>query len=82
MFTDRFMELPIKCYNTKEAELTGVEDCFDTVCKINPIEICEYHISYDGETEGTQIYFKNGRSFIAYITFDDFEKLLNAWNTQ
>jgi len=79
MFTDRFMSLPIQVYDTKEAELTGKEDFKESTCKINPMQICEYYQSWDGDTEGTQLYFNNGRSFIVYVTIDEFEKLLNSW---
>lgn len=78
-FTDRFISVPTKIYNTAMKELTGNEVYEDSFSKINPLEICEYYISSDDDIEVTQVYLKNGRSFCTYITFDEFEKLLNSW---
>jgi len=82
MFTDRFMSVPTQVYNTKLQELTGKTDYEESFSKINPMDLSEYHRSSDDGQECTQLYLKNGRGFITYLTIEEFEKLLNAWQKQ
>lgn len=82
MFTDRYITIPTKIYNTKQAELTGKETYEDSFSKINPLDISEYYPSYSDGVDVTQLYLKNGRSFCAEMTFDEFEKLLNTWQNK
>lgn len=81
-FTDRFISIPTQVYNTKMADLTGKEEYFDGLSKISPFEISEYYKSWSDGIEVTQIYMKNGRSFLGNIPFDEFEKLLNTWQNK
>lgn len=82
MFTDRFITIPTEIYNTKQAELTGKEEYYESISKINPLEICEYYESESDGKEVVQIYLKNGRTFCANITFDEFENILNSWQNR
>lgn len=82
MFTDRFIKIPTQIYNTKQAELTGKEEYYDSFSKINPLDLSEYYQSTSDEREVVQLYLKNGRSFCAEMTFDEFENLLNSWQSK
>jgi len=79
MFTDRFIKVPSRIYNSKVKDLTGVEDLIDTDISILPMEISEYYSSFDDDLqiEGTQIFMKNGESLWLRLPIDEFEKLLN-----
>ena len=79
MFTDRFLKVPSRIYNSERKDLTGVKDLVKTNIRILPMEISEYYASFDDdeEIEGTQIYMKNGESLWVTIPIREFEKLLN-----
>jgi hypothetical protein len=79
MFTDRFIKVPSRTYNSEKKDLTGVKDLVKTNIRILPMEISEYYPSFDDdeETEGTQIYMKNGESLWIALPIREFEKLLN-----
>lgn len=77
MWTDRFIEVPVDLIDNKQKDLTGNDGAYETITKILPMEIYEYHeTSLDGK-EGTQIYLKNGRGFMINISVVQLEKLLN-----
>ena len=76
-FTDRYLKVPTKVYNQKDADLTGKPEYEDSFSHILPTDIQEYYESVDLELECTQLYLKNGRGFIVYLTVPQFEKLLN-----
>jgi hypothetical protein len=81
MFTDRFIKVPIRTYSQRQAELTGKPEYEETWEAVVPFEISTYYPSKDpdvGEGEYTQICLKSGKDFMAYISPDKFEKLLNA----
>lgn len=79
-FTDRFIRVPIKVYDTKEYELTGKPDYVDNYMKLLPFEICEYKPMIDEDNEDVEcvsVKMKNGDSFYVYMTIKEFEKALN-----
>lgn len=81
-FTDKFIKVPIKFYNTRLAELTGKEDCWDALASIDPLAVIEYYVSLDSDypdQECVQIYLTNGRSFLIYLSLDKFEEMLNQF---
>lgn len=79
MFTDRFLKVPSRTYNSEKKDLTGVKELVRTNIMILPMEISEYYRSFDDEEEieGTQIYLKNGESLWVTLPIREFEKLLN-----
>lgn len=81
-FTDRFITLPIKVYDRKQAELTGHEDYEDSFIKINPFEISQYKPSTDGDEWGECVHLvmKGGDDFNVYLTIEEFETALNKIN--
>lgn len=85
MFTDRFIELPIKIFDENYKGMTGKEVLEDSWTKVNPMEISHYKPAYDDEDKGdnfncTHVSMKNGDAFFIYLLPKDFEKILNAWN--
>lgn len=79
-FTDRFIQLPIKVYDTAEADLTGKAEYFDSFMKILPLEISNYKPMIDednNDVECVSVYMKNGEKFYTYLTMTQFEELLN-----
>lgn len=79
-FTYRFIKIPIKVYNTQDADLMGHKTFEDTWMKINPIEISQYKPSHDDDNESncTYLSMRNGDGFYLYLTTDEFEELLNT----
>lgn len=81
MFTDRFIEIPIRVYDVKTKELTGNEINEDQIMKLNPFDISRYYPvnADDNDTDFTctMVVFKDGESVVCYATFDEFEKILN-----
>lgn len=82
MYTDKFIKLPIRIYNHRQAELSGDEDgsAFETFTKINPMEIIMYHPSFDKNSEpeaATTVTIKGGDFYIILIPIDEFEKKIN-----
>jgi hypothetical protein len=80
MFTDRFIKVPVAVYDVKEKELTNKATYEDSYTKFNPFDISEYRPTYDSdnrEEECTVITLKDGNSIMAYLTIEEFEKLLN-----
>ncbi len=82
MFTERFIKVPIKTYNVKEAELTGKPDYEDSWIKFNPLEIEYFKPSQDNDTaeECTYVTFKSGNGMFIYLLPAQFEELLNNYN--
>jgi hypothetical protein len=79
-FTDRFIQLPIKVYDTQQAELTGKTDYYDSFMKVLPLEISNYKPMIDednNDVECVSVYMKNGEKFYTYLTMYQFEELLN-----
>jgi hypothetical protein len=77
VFTDRFIKVPIKVYNTRVKELTGDEgELTDSWEKINPFEIQSYRPDIDNENE-LIVTVKNRDPFTVYLSVEEFEKLLN-----
>jgi hypothetical protein len=81
-FTDRFISIPIRIFSQKEKEIMGKEQCEDSIMRINPFEVSRYYPSDDEGTPCTQIVFRDGGSTCAYMTTEEFEKLLNSFITQ
>jgi hypothetical protein len=80
MFTDRFITLPIKVYNTKVKELTGEEgELTDSWEKVNPFEIQTYRPDVDSEAS-VIVTVKNREPFSVYLSVKDFEHLLNTFH--
>lgn len=82
-FTDRFIKLPIKIYNKKDAEVMGKAEYEDSWMAINPMEVCTYKPTVDLENEvyeATYLTLKNGDGFYVYQTIKEFEELLNNYN--
>lgn len=83
MFTDRFIKIPVKIFNVKEKELTGNENTVDSWVKILPMEIIEYGPT-DAEDSGefiyTNIVLKGQEKYVAYLSIQEFENLLNNYN--
>lgn len=80
MFTDRFMKLPIKLHDAKQAELTGTAELEDSWEKILPFDITSWRPSFvsdDLDVEKTYITFKNGTSTLTDLHPKEFEKMLN-----
>ena len=79
-FTDRFIRVPIEIYEIAEKELTGKASYYPTTLKFNPLEISNYHPTFDDkfpEKDCVQVHLKNGYQAIVYMTMPDFEALLN-----
>lgn len=79
-FTDRFLQLPIKVYDTIQQDLTGKAEYFDSFMKIAPFEISHYKPSNDednNDVECVSVSMKNGQNFFIYLTLHQFEELLN-----
>jgi hypothetical protein len=79
-FTDRFIRLPIKVYDTKDAELTGNPQYFDNVMAALPFEISNYKTAVDEDNDDAEcvsVKMKNGDSYYVYMTLKEFEKALN-----
>lgn len=84
-FTDRFIKLPVRIYDKKAKDLTGVEDLEDSWEKINPFEISNYRPAYPSEDEElncTNVMLKNGEAILTYLSVPEFEKLLNSFTNQ
>lgn len=82
-FTDRYIQLPIKVYDTEQASLTGQAEYFDSFMKVLPFEISNYKPMIDddnNDVECVSVQLKNGERFYAYLTFYQFEELLNKHN--
>ncbi len=84
-FTDRFIKVPTTVFNIKQKELTGKEVLEQTYIKFNPFDISEYRPAYqddldEGENK-VSVTLKDGNSILVYLTIDEFEKLLNNFNT-
>lgn len=80
-YTDRFLQLPIKTFNSREQELTGKAEYFDSDIYILPTEISCFKQSSDEELsvdEMVHITLKNGHGFNVYLTLIEFKDLLNA----
>lgn len=58
MFTDRFIRLPIKVYNQRQADLTGNEDTNDIFTQVVPLQIEEYYKGEDDGKEITQVFLR------------------------
>ena len=79
-FTDRFIKIPIKIYDKKQAELVDKVEYEDSWMKINPFEISEYKPTEDKENDNcecTYVVMKNGTGVYVYLTIPEFESLLN-----
>ena len=76
-FTDRYIELPIAVYNKRHKELTGKEELIDAPLKMLPFELSEYYPSDDEGVWKTQIFLKNGQSYIIELNVSEFEKAIN-----
>jgi hypothetical protein len=88
MFTDRFIEIPIRMFDSKEAIMTGKEDheCewISSYKKILPMRVESYEPAMPasegfGEDKqiATSITMQSGESFLGFIHIDEFQKLLN-----
>lgn len=79
-FTDRYIEFPIKVYDTKHKDLIGEEILVDDIEKIYPFDIVRYrkHID-DNNTACVTVTFKDGTNSLVYLTIWEFEKKLNAF---
>lgn len=79
-FTDKYVKLPIKVFNTEQKELTGNAELFDSNMYILPSEISNYKITEDDEDELREIVhlkLKNGDSFYVYLTLKQFCETLD-----
>jgi len=79
-FTDRFIKLHIKVFDTSIKELTGKCTYEDAWMKIIPEEISQYKPSEDEDNDNLEcvsIRMKNGDSFYAYMSVEKFERTLN-----
>lgn len=78
MFTDRFIKVPTKIYETKYKEITGEEgDLEDSWSKILPMAIVEYRPTTADDCECTHVFLNNGNTILTYMPIEQFEKLLN-----
>lgn len=78
MFTDKFIPFPVKEFSDKEKELTGKENCRDTIEKIDPFQIGNYRDSIDNEDEEcVTVILKSGYTISVYLSLSEFEKRLN-----
>lgn len=80
-FTERFLQLPIQVYDKKMKELSGKEECYDSVLRVNPLEIQSYRPSFDeDDQERKEIVFitlKGGDGYLIYLSMEEFEKRVN-----
>jgi len=79
-FTDRFIKIPIKIYDRKEAEITNNPVYEDSWMKINPFEISDYKPTFDKDNDNVECTYcslKNGNGMYVYLSITEFEKLLN-----
>lgn len=79
MFTDRFMNVPIKLYDLEHKELTGAEVTKDTYTYINPFEIYAFRPSDENNGDCTHVSMKSGESLLVYVHIDEFIKMLNEY---
>lgn len=77
-FTDRFIALPITVYNKQHKELTGKENLVEAELKILPFEISEYYPSMDEDVMKTQVFLKNGNSYLVELSIEEFESKVNS----
>jgi len=77
MFTQRFIKLPIKVYDTDIKELTGNEVTKDTYEMINPFTISSYRPSDENNGNATHVTFNNGGTMLIYLGIKSFERALN-----
>ena len=87
MFTDNFLKVPIKEFNTKEEELTGKKTARKAYLKMQLSEISHYRQCRDYENENSgqpymSVYMKGGDSFYVYLSLEEFENLLNNHQSQ
>lgn len=89
MFTERFIQVPAKMYNCREADVTGkrLYDCesIKVRVRIDPGAIESYYpcVPSDqdfeqGNVNAVSVCMRNGDSYIALVHIVDFEKLLNG----
>ena len=76
-FTERFIKLPIKCFNQEQYELTGVQSDADSFQMTNPMHIASYRPSIDDNGAAVHINFKDGTSILVFYTIEQFESILN-----
>jgi hypothetical protein len=79
-FTDRFVKVPIKIYDRKQAELMDKTEYEDSFLNINPFEISHYKPTTDKDNDDQECVYvtmKQGDGFFVYLTIPEFEKLLN-----
>jgi hypothetical protein len=79
-FTERFLTIPIKTFSVQHKELTGKEECTDTVMRLNPFDISRYHPSFDSDQQCVRVIFKDGSSVLCYLNMTEFENLLDNHN--
>jgi len=81
-FTDRFIKVPCKEFDIAHKNLTGNEILRDTFEMVNPFEIASYRPSYsleEPDIERVNITYKSGDTTLVYMSFREFEKLLNTF---
>lgn len=88
MWTERFIKIPIRVFDSKEKDMTGKEDfeCdwVGTFKSILPNRIESYEPAMPS-SEGfgrdkqiaTSITMQSGESFMGFINIEEFEKLIN-----
>jgi hypothetical protein len=77
MFTDRFINVPIKLYDLEHKELTGAEVTKDSYTYINPFEIYAFRPSDENGGECTHVSMKSGDAVLVYVHINEFIKMLN-----
>lgn len=89
-FTDRFIKIPTKVFDGDAHELIGKkeEDCdmISTTTMINPFKIECYRASIPRNVDFTEenlsttsVTMESGDSHLAYMSINEFEKLLNKF---
>lgn len=91
MFTDRFIEFKITTFDGEAAKYKEPVDCdrLENICKINPFKIESHQeaipIELDFAEENkscTNIIMESGENHLARMTINEFEKLLNSWQSR
>ncbi len=90
-FTDRYIKLPIKLFNSRDKELLDKKesecDMIDVYARVNPYKIISYRpaipeeFTYEENNQVcTQVNIEDGDGYLVYLPIEEFEKLLNSFD--
>jgi hypothetical protein len=80
-FTDRYIKLPSKMVNIKEADMVGQENAnqMDTDIYLNPMDISVFRRGMDDNVEqgNTVVELKSGEPYVIAMDLGQFVKTIN-----